>query len=108
VASIAAFYEQEKPNSIFRLFSFMGRVFELNAACTEYAFVLSKVTYLNVLAIYSLKVGQYSYALEVYGHILDIFNLRLIDNTNEVFLTILSNFLSLLKRSGKKMTSKLI
>lgn len=84
----------------------MGRVFELNADCREYAFISAKVVYLNALALYSLKIGQYSYALEVYAHILEIFNQGIIDNTNEIFLTSLSNYLCLLKKSSKKMTSK--
>ena len=67
-----------------------------------------KVVYLNALALHSVKIGQYSYALEVYGHILEIFNQGIIDNTNEVFITALSNFLSLLKKSSKKMTSRLL
>lgn len=83
-------------------------MFDLNESCTDYGFVLSKVTYLNALALYSVKVGQYSYSLEVYDQILDIYNQKLIDNTSEIFLTILSNYLTLLKKSSKKMASKLI
>lgn len=86
----------------------MGIVIELSKDCKEYAFVVVKVVYLNALALYSVKIGQYSYALEVYGYIIDIFNQGIIDSTNEVFLTALSNYLSLLKKSSKKMTSKLL
>lgn len=108
VTSFSSFYEQERPNSIFRVFTFMSRMLDLNESCTDYGFVLSKVTYLNALALYSVKVGQYSYSLEVYDQILDIYNQKLIDNTSEIFLTILSNYLTLLKKSSKKIASKLI
>ena len=106
LASITAFYEQERPNSIFKVFHLVNVVFEWLLECKEYECVMVRVGYLNALAIYHIKIRQYSHSLELFDQILEIYNEKIIDNTNEMFLSVFSNYLSLLLKASKRMTSR--
>jgi len=59
-----------------------------------------------MLAIYHIKIKQYTYALEAFAHLFELYNQKVVDCTNEIFLSILSNYLSLLGKTSKKTTSK--
>ncbi len=108
VAAVAAFYDQERPAAVFKLFNFVSSLFEGMGQCHDYAFVVSKVNYLNALALYALKTHQYSHALDTFADILELYNQHVIDNANESFLVAFSNYLSLLRNSGKQATSRLM
>ncbi len=108
ISSMLSFYEQERPNSVFKLFNFVGNLLELLGDCREYHYIVAKISYLNTLALYSIKTHQYSYSLDVFGDILDIYNQNIIDNVNEFFLSAFSNYLSFLKKSHKKLTSRML
>jgi hypothetical protein len=66
------------------------------------------VNYLNAVALYAVKTHQYSFALDTFTDILDLYNARSIDNVNEQFLVAISNYLAFLRRSSKKLTSRLL
>lgn len=74
ISSMLSFYEQERPNSVFKLFNFVGNLLELLGDCREYHYIVAKISYLNTVALYSIKTHQYSYSLDVFGDILDIYN----------------------------------
>jgi hypothetical protein len=63
VSSIAAFYEQEIPNSVFKMLNFANSLFDLVAHCPDYSLALAKVNYLNVVSIYAIKTRQYNFGL---------------------------------------------
>ena len=88
------------------MLSFVDALLERWSGCGEYLLVLVKVGYLNMLAIYHLKIKQYSYSLDVFGLIFDLYLQKPVDCTNEPFLTSLSNYLSFLSRTGKGMQSR--
>jgi hypothetical protein len=68
--------------------------------------VVVKVGYLSTLALYHLRVRQYSYALEVFAFIFELYRHRSVDYSNEVFLSALSNYLCFLRKAGRKVTSR--
>lgn len=63
---------------------------------------------MNNLSIYAIKTRQYAYAHNIFNEIFDIFNSKVIDNTNEFFLAFFNNYLAFLRKSSKKMTSKML
>ena len=50
--------------------------------CEEYEYIVTKVGYMNMVAVYHIKIKQYSYVFEIFNQILYIYNSRPIDCTN--------------------------
>ena len=67
LGAIANFYEQERPNSVYKLLNFTEGLLDQLENNREFPFILAKVNYLNSLAIYAIKTRQYSYALIIFS-----------------------------------------
>jgi hypothetical protein len=63
VSSIAAFYEREIPDSVFKLLNFTNSLFDLVSLCPDYSLALAKANYQNVVALYAIKTRQYNFGL---------------------------------------------
>lgn len=74
----------------------------------EMPMILARVCYLNTLSIYAVKTHQYAYALNIFAELLEIFQSKVVDTACEPFLVFLSNYLAFLRRSSKKMTSRML
>lgn len=48
----------------------------------DYSVIISKINYLNNVCIYGIKTKQYSFSIDIFNEIHDIYNSKIIDNVN--------------------------
>ena len=90
------------------MFNFGNHILDLMESSKDYSVIITKVNYLNTLASYAIKTKQYSFAIDIFNEILEIYNSKIIDSVNEFFVSFFNNYLIFLRRSSKKMTSTLL
>lgn len=63
VCALAAFYEKEIPDSVFKLLNFVNYLFDILTQCPDHTLALAKANYHNIVALYAIKTRQYNFAL---------------------------------------------